>query len=71
MKDAVPMHEACDILKVHATPYLRRPYIPYIVPFALFAVCMYTASLFNTSQLLVYPIKTILVAASLIYFWNA
>ncbi len=32
---------------------------------------MYTAPLFNTSQFFVYPIKTILVAASLIYFWNA
>ena len=65
------MHEACDILKVHATSYLRRPYVPYIVPFALFAVCTYTASLFDTLQLLVNPVKTILVAASLIYFWNA
>ncbi len=58
--------------KVYATPNLRRrAYIPYIVPFALFAVCMYTAPLFNTSQFLVYPVKTILVAASLSYFWNA
>ena len=32
---------------------------------------MYSAPLFNTSQFLVYPIKTILVATSLIYFWNA
>ena len=56
--------------KVRATPR-RRPYIPYIVPLALFAVCMYAAPLFNTSQFLVYPIKTILVAASLVYFWNA
>ena len=47
-----------------------RVYIPYIVPFALYAVCMYTAPLFNTSQFLVYPVKTILVAVSLIYFWN-
>ncbi|MFC1578048.1 CAAX prenyl protease-related protein [Thermodesulfobacteriota bacterium] len=58
--------------KVHATPNLsRRAYIPYIVPFALFAVSMYAAPLFNTSQFLAYPIKTILVAASLVYFWNA
>jgi len=31
---------------------------------------MYTVPLLNTSQLPVYPIKTILIAASLIYFWN-
>ena len=66
------MHEASETVKVGATPnQIRRTYIPYIVPFALFAVSMYTAPLFNTSQFFVYPIKTILVAASLIYFWNA
>jgi hypothetical protein len=66
------MHETHETVKVGATPnQSRRTYIPYIVPFALFAVCIYTAPLFNTSQFLVYPIKTILVAASLIYFWNA
>jgi CAAX prenyl protease-like protein len=32
---------------------------------------MYTAPLFNSSQFLAYPVKTILVAASLIYFWDA
>jgi len=66
------MHEPHDTVKVGATPtQSQRAYIPYIAPFALFAVCMYAAPLFNTSQFLVYPVKTILVAASLIYFWNA
>ena len=56
------MHEAFETVKVSATPNLsRRAYIPYIVPFALFAVFMYAAPLFNTSQLLAYPIKTILL----------
>ena len=50
--------------------YLRRPYIPYVVPFALYAICIYIPSLFNVSQDLIYPVKTILVAASLMYFWN-
>ena len=71
-KGPVAMHEASETVKVGATPnQIRRTYIPYIVPFALFAVSMYTAPLFNTSQVFVYPVKTILVAASLIYFWNA
>jgi hypothetical protein len=71
-KGSVAMHETFETVKVSATPNLsRRAYIPYIVPFALFAVCMYSAPLFNTYQFLVYPIKTILVAASLVYFWNA
>jgi hypothetical protein len=51
--------------------YLRRPYIPYVVPFALFAIFTFIGPLFNVSRLLIYPIKTVLVAASLIYFWNA
>jgi len=53
-----------------ANSYQKRPYIPYVFPFALFAVCIYAGLLFNISQSLMYPIKTVLVASSLIYFWN-
>ena len=60
-----------SILMNGSISYLKRPYIPYVAPFALFAICTLVASLFNISQALIYPIKTILVAASLIYFWNA
>lgn len=55
VKDAFVMHEVFHILKIHATSYLRRSYIPHVVPFGLFAVCTYTVPLFNTSQLLLYP----------------
>ena len=48
----------------------RRPYIPYIAPFVLYAICIYIPSLFNVSQGLIYPVKTVLVAASLIWFWD-
>ena len=66
------MHELHDSIKQGAsTRRSQQNCIPYIVPFALYAICMYTAPLFNTSQFLVYPVKTILVAASLIYFWKA
>ena len=51
--------------------YLRRPYISYIVPFALYFICTYIPPLLNISPHLSYPIKTVVVAASLIYFWNA
>ena len=51
--------------------YKKNPCIPYVFPFALFAVCIYAGLLFNFSQSLMYPIKTVLVASSLIYFWNA
>jgi hypothetical protein len=50
--------------------YKERPYIPYVAPFAIFAVCIYVGPLFNIPQGILYPIKTILVAATLIYFWN-
>ena len=50
--------------------YKKRPYIPYVAPFVLFAVCIYLGPLFNIPQGALYPIKTILVAATLIYFWN-
>lgn len=50
--------------------YQKRPYIPYIVPFVIFGIGIYVGPLFNISRALIYPINTVLVAASLIYFWN-
>jgi len=50
--------------------YQKRSYIPYIAPFAIFAVCIYVGPLFNIPQGILYSIKTVLVAATLIYFWN-
>jgi CAAX prenyl protease-like protein len=50
--------------------YKKRPYIPYIAPFAIFAVCIYVGPLFNIPQDILYSIKTVLVATTLIYFWN-
>jgi CAAX prenyl protease-like protein len=49
----------------------NKPFIPYVFPFALFAVCIYSGPIFNIPQGIMYPIKTVLVASSLIYFWNA
>ena len=51
-------------------PYQRRSYIPYVFPFALFAVCIYAGPLFKVSQIFMYSIKTVLVGSSLVYFWN-
>jgi CAAX prenyl protease-like protein len=53
---------------IAVTTYSKRTYIPYIVPFAIFGVCTYLCPLFDLSPLLTYPIKTVLVAVSLIYF---
>jgi len=50
--------------------YQKSTCIPYIFPFALFAVCIYAGLFFNISQIFMYPVKTVLVALSLIYFWN-
>jgi len=51
--------------------YAKRPYIPYIAPFALFAVCTYIGPFLHISPGIVYPIKTVLVGASLVYFWKS
>jgi len=53
-----------------ANSLMKRPYIPYIAPFALFALVTYMAPLLNISRGILYPIKTVVVAASLIYFWK-
>jgi CAAX protease family protein len=51
--------------------YPKKSFTPYVFPFALFAVCIYAGLLFNISPSILYPIKTVLVASSLVYFWNA
>ncbi len=50
--------------------YQKSRYSPYIVPFVIFGIGIYVGPFLNISKSLIYPIKTILVAASLIYFWN-
>ena len=51
--------------------YENKPFIPYVFPFALFAVCIYSGPILNIPQSIMYPIKTVLVGSSLIYYWNA
>ena len=48
-----------------------RPYLPYIVPFALYFICTSIPPLLTISAHLGYPLKTLVVAASLMYFLNA
>ena len=50
--------------------YPREHYVPYVVPFVIFGVFTFIAPLFNISRVLIYPVKTVLVAASLVCFWN-
>ena len=49
---------------------LRHPSIPYVAPFVLFAIFTTIGPLFPVSALIIYPVKTVLVAASLLYFWR-
>jgi hypothetical protein len=42
--------------------YQKRPYTPYVAPFAIFAVCIYVGALFNIPQGILYPIKAVLVS---------
>lgn len=48
----------------------KQPYIPYVFPFVFFVICMYVGTLFNIPKYIIYPVKTVLTAASLFYFWN-
>ena len=54
-----------------ARAFQKRPYIPYIAPFVIFGIFLYAGPHLPISQGLAYAIRTFLVAASLIYFWNA
>lgn len=57
-------------MRNHALSYFKRPYIPYIIPFVLYAIFLYIGHLFNIPKILIYPVKITLVAFSLIYFWE-
>jgi CAAX prenyl protease-like protein len=47
---------------------VSRPYLPYVLPFAIFAFMTYAGPFFAISRGLVYPATTILVGLSLFYF---
>jgi len=57
-----------DIGEIERRP--GRSSIPYVAPFALLAIFTCIGP-FYLAGFLTYPIKTVLVAASLLYFWNA
>lgn len=50
--------------------FIREHYVPYVVPFVLFGILTYIPPLFHISRGVIYPLKTVLVAACLIYFWG-
>ena len=45
-------------------------YFPYIIPFTLFALFIYVPPLAGISRIITYPVQTIIVAISLIYYWS-
>lgn len=45
-------------------------YYPYVIPFAIFAIFTYLPYVIDLSQLAIYPLKTIAVGLSLIYYWK-
>ncbi len=47
-----------------------RYFFPHVVPFALFMLFTYIPTFVDVSRTIIYPIKTIIVAISLIYYWN-
>ena len=47
-----------------------RYYYPHVIPFTVFALFTYMPTFFNISPITVYPIKTIIVTLSLIYYWE-
>jgi len=45
-------------------------YAPNVVPFILLAFCIYLGPLLAISKAALYPLQTIVIAASLIYYWK-
>ncbi|MCF8104158.1 MAG: CAAX prenyl protease-related protein [Desulfohalobiaceae bacterium] len=52
-------------------PALTMPAIfPYVLPFFFFALITYLGPLLDLPAVVAYPLKTVLVGASLIFFWR-
>jgi len=65
----IPSQSEINIGEIERRP--GRSYIPYVAPFALLAMFTCIDLFYHMSRLLTYPIKTVLVAASLLYYWDA
>ncbi|HUV59623.1 MAG TPA: CAAX prenyl protease-related protein [Desulfatiglandales bacterium] len=65
----IPSQSEINIGEIERRP--GRSYIPYVAPFALLAMFTCIGLFYHVSRLLTYPIKTVLVASSLLYFWDA
>ena len=65
----IPSQSEINIGEIERRP--GRSSIPYVAPFALLAMFTCIDLFYHMSRLLTYPIKTVLVAASLLYFWDA
>lgn len=46
-------------------------FLPYVLPFALFALFTYAVPLLDISNGIVYPVKTLAVALALAWFWKS
>jgi CAAX prenyl protease-like protein len=46
------------------------PWVPYVVPYVLFLATIPLGSLGTTALFLSYPVRTVLVAAAIFYFWR-
>ena len=62
---------AAIISRFQNTVRSYRYYYPYVAPFALFALFTYLPTFVDISPLIIYPIKTIVVAYSLWYYRSA
>jgi CAAX prenyl protease-like protein len=47
-----------------------KSWVPYVVPYALFLAGVLIGSEFDAARYYAYPVETVLVGASIIYFWR-
>ena len=50
---------------------LAKYYAPHVAPFLLLILFIYIGPLLNISKAFAYPLQTIVIAASLIFYWKA
>jgi CAAX protease family protein len=55
---------------VNPSANIVKSYAPYTVPFVLLAIFIYLGPLLDISKGLLYPLQTIVIAASIVCFWK-
>lgn len=65
----MPLHRE-SLSVTGAQSFWQTPWFACVAPFAIFALFTYAGPVLSISRAIVYPLKTVIAGAALLYFWN-